>query len=208
MNLIAAQQNDEFKKVKDYFDYQRFMLNNSFKKEYEKELATTSKIAIKRDFEEFMRKMDSIQNVAFIGALIKVKNREDLSVLDEKNGQKETVANKPKKANIKLPNTEITESELSLPEYPGGINALRNQISELFYYDSTNSGFKTIKTNIAFVVEKDGSISFVHAEGENFALNRQAEIAVYMLPEHFSPANINGQNVRYRFRLPITMNLE
>lgn len=190
-----SQQNTEFKSAKDYFDYQRFMLNNEFKKKFEDEPDSTKKIAIKKDFSEFMGKLDSIQNTAFIGTLIKVKIREDLAKLSlplHQNG----VENPPK--------TGLSDQA----NYPGGIDTLRQQIADLFYSEAILPDQKSIKTDVVFVVERDGSITSVHAEGDHFAFNRQAEIAMYLLPGKFTPAVIEGTPVRYRFRLPLAMNFE
>ena len=194
-NLLFAQQNDEFRSAKDYFDYQRFMLNNEFRKKFDSEKNVEQKIAIKRDFSEFMVKLDSIQNTAFIGTLIKVKNREDLEKITVKN----------------LPELHLNPKKEDLnkeAQYPGGFETLRKQVADLFYTDSVLPDQKLLKTNVVFVVERDGSIGNVHAEGDNFTFNRQAEIAMYLLPEKFSPAIINGTAVRYRFRLPLSMNFD
>ena len=191
-----AQQSTEFKSTKDYFDYQRFMLNNEFKKKFEDEPNNTQKIAIKKDFSEFMMKLDSIQNKAFINTLIKVKNREDLEKITTKSLEEIHLEN-PKKTEL---NTEA--------QYPGGFETLRSQVADLFYIDSVLPDQKILKSNVVFVVERDGNISSVHAEGESFTFNRQAEIALYLLPEKFSPAVVNGTPVRYRFRLPLAMNFE
>ena len=196
VNFSFAQQNDEFRSAKDYFDYQRFMLNNEFKKKFDDEKSVQEKIAIKRDFSEFMVKLDSIQNTAFIGTLIKVKNREDL--------EKITIKNLPE---LHLPNPKKEELNEEA-KYPGGFETLRKQVAHLFYTDSVLPDQKLLKTNVVFVVEKDGSIGNVHAEGNNFTFNRQAEIAMYLLPEKFTPAIINGTAVRYRFRLPLAMTFE
>lgn len=190
-----AQQNTEFKNVKDHFDYQRFMLNNEFKKKFDDEVDTEKKIAIKKDFSEFMAKLDSIQNTVFIGTLIRVKNREDLAKININTAL--TDASNPNKTEVNDP-----------ANYPGGINSLRQQIADLFYSEAILPDEKIIKTNVVFVVESDGTISSVHAEGEHFAFNRQAEIALYLLPQKFSPAVVNGTPVRYRFRLPLAMNFE
>ena len=195
MNLSFAQQNDEFRSAKDYFDYQRFMLNNEFRKKFDSEKNVEQKIAIKRDFSEFMVKLDSIQNTAFIGTLIKVKNREDLEKITVKN----------------LPELHLNPKKEDLnkeAQYPGGFETLRKQVADLFYTDSVLPDQKLLKTNVVFVVERDGSIGNVHAEGDNFTFNRQAEIAMYLLPEKFSPAIINGTPVRYRFRLPLSMSFD
>ena len=142
-----------------------------------------------------MVKLDSIQNTAFIGTLIKVKNREDLEKITVKN----------------LPELHLNPKKEDLnkeAQYPGGFETLRKQVADLFYTDSVLPDQKLLKTNVVFVVERDGSIGNVHAEGENFTFNRQAEIAMYLLPEKFSPAIINGTAVRYRFRLPLSMNFD
>jgi len=191
-----AQQNQEFKITKDYFDYQRFMLNSEFKKKFDAESSWEEKRNIKENFSEFMVKLDSIQNTAFIATLIKVKNREDLERITSKRTMIDHAENPEKQAL----NEEAT--------YPGGFETLRKQVAHLFYADSVLPDQKLMKTNVVFVVEKDGSISSVHAEGENFTFNRQAEIALYLLPEKFSPAMMNGTAVRYRFRLPLAMNFE
>lgn len=194
--LLHAQQNEEFQLAKKYFDYQRFMLNNEFKKKFDNEIDRTEKMTIKRDFSEFMMKLDSIQNTAFIGTLIKVKNREDLHRLSTKTTLQYFSENPQKK--------ELNEEA----KYPGGFDILRKQVSDLFYTEAFLPDQKVIKTNVVFVVEKDGTITSVHAEGDHFAFNRQAEIAMYLLPEKFSPAIIKGTPVRYRFRLPLAMNFE
>lgn len=194
--FLQAQQNQEFKITKDYFDYQRLMLNNEFKKKFDSETNYEEKRSIKENFSEFMVKLDSIQNTAFIATLIKVKNREDL---DRIASRKTTIdhAENPQKQML---NEQAT--------YPGGFETLRKQVADLFYSDSVLPGQKLLKTIVVFVVEKDGSISSVRAEGDNFTFNRQAEIAIYLLPEKFSPAVVNGTAVRYRFRLPLAMNFE
>jgi len=88
------------------------------------------------------------------------------------------------------------------------MNALRKEVAQLFYGDGVFSEKGNIKTNVAFIVEKDGTISDVKAEGDNFTFNRQAEIAVYSVSEKFSPAYTNGNPVRYRFRLPLVLSFD
>lgn len=173
------------------------MLNNEFKKKFDAEPGTFQKASIKQDFLFFMKKMDSIENVALIGALLKTKNIEDLGRLHLENKM-----TSPEKAPEIFPVTDKPA------DYPGGINALRQEVANLFYIDGVYSELKMVKANVAFIVEKDGSISNVDAQGENFTFNRQAQIALYSLSEKFSPAIINGDPVRYRFKLPLTMTIE
>lgn len=171
------------------------MLNGEFKKKFDKEPNNFVKAAIKNDFNLFMRKMDSIENVALVGALLKTKNLEDLrrfkSVTPNSQNDQSIVQNLGKDAN-----------------YPGGINALRQEVANLFYSDGVYSELKDLRTQVAFIVEKDGSITNVKAEGDNFTFNRQAEIALYSVTEKFSPAYMDGNPVRSRFRLPLNLKFD
>lgn len=195
-SFCFSQQKEEFKHVKSYYNQHRFMLNNEFKKKFDAETDTFNKAAIKRDFLFFMKKMDSIENVALIGALLKVKNLEDL--------------NRLKNPAIKQENLDETTTPISgdPANYPGGINVLREEVAKLFYTEGVYSEIKTVKANVSFIVEQDGSISNVKAQGDNFTFNRQAEIALYSVSEKFSPAVMNGNPVRYRYKLPLTMNFK
>ncbi|SFT55061.1 hypothetical protein SAMN05421857_1521 [Chryseobacterium formosense] len=181
--------------VKHYYNQHRTSLNNEFKKKFDAESNPLYKSAVKNDFLFFMKKMDSIENVALIAALLKVKNLEDVKRL------------KPAQTNNQQ-SAEFSKTIDKTADYPGGINALRKEIAQLFYGDGVYSESGNVKTNVGFIVEKDGTISNVKAEGDNFTFNRQAEIAVYSISEKFSPAYINGTPVRYKFRLPLALNFE
>lgn len=171
------------------------MLNTEFKKKFDAEPNMVKKAAIKSDFLFFMKKMDSIENVAMIGALLKVRNLEDLQFL--------------KKTENKTNNTISKTSDIERSaEYPGGFNILRQEVANLFYTGGVYTETKTVKTNVAFIVEKDGSISNVHAQGDNFTFNRQAEIALYSVSEKFSPAVAKGDPIRYHLKLPLTLTIE
>lgn len=188
-----SQQTEEFKRVKNYYNQHRTMLNTEFKKKFDAEQNPLFKSAVKNDFLFFMKKMDSIENVALVGALLKVKNLEDLKKIG---------------SNIPSSTTEFSNMIDRSADYPGGINALRKEVAQLFYGEGVYSETGNVKTNVAFIVEKDGSISNVKAEGDNFTFNRQAEIALYSVSEKFTPAYNNGIPVRYRFKLPLALNFE
>lgn len=189
---LQAQQNEDFKMVKGYYNSQRHLLNNEFKKKFDLESETSKKLEIKKDFQLFMMKMDSLENVALLGALIKTKNLEALNNLK------------------KTPKTlkENNGSESKPATYPGGVNNLREKVSNLIYSDSVLADYPIIKTSVRFTVERDGSVTNVTAFGENPSFNRQAEIAMYLLPEKFSPEYHNGIAVRSRFNLPITISFK
>jgi len=189
--FFLAQQKEEFRLVKSYYNQHRNMLNKEFKKKFDAESNTDKKVAIKGDFLFFMKKMDSIENNALIGALLKVRNLEDLQTLK----------------NPKLTSTEKFSDAEKIADYPGGLNSLRQEVANLLYVDGVYSVEKMIKTDVDFIVEKDGSVSNVHAQGDNFTFNRQAEIALYSLAEKFSPAMIKGDPTTYRFKLPLTLTI-
>ena len=196
-NFVFSQQNEEFKKVKGYFDYQRYLLGQSFKKKFDEENDPYKKVEIKKTFSEFMVKMDSIQNVELIGTLIKVKNMEALQP------KKEEISNQTSLVEGKKgPQNEIPA------QYPGGLNELRKQVSELLYFDGANIEGKTVQSELSFVVNRDGDIVQIKASGENPSFNRQAEIALYLLPNKFSPALLNGIPIRYRFKFPLSMRFD
>lgn len=194
-SLCFSQQAEEFRNVKNYYNHHRQLLNNEFKKKYDAETNILSKDAIKGDFVFFMKKMDSIENVALIGALLKVKNLEDLRKLQTR-------------GMISGNHPDLISTTEKSADYPGGINALRQEVANLFYIDGVYADEKTVKANVAFIVEKDGTISDVHAQGANFTFNRQAEIALYSISEKFAPAVFKGNTVRYRFKLPLTMTFD
>ena len=197
IQFLFAQQNDEFKTVKEYYDVQRNRLVDAFKYEIQKQQDIPTLNSMEKDFSEFMMKLDSIQNVALLSALIKVKNREDLAFISNQKKENSTISTSEKVSITEIP-----------AEYPGGMNELRKQVSQIFYFDALLPDVSKISTNIHFIVEKDRTISAVRANGDNFVFNRQAEIAVYLLPEKFTPAFLNGEKVRYSFRVPLTMNFE
>ncbi|RZJ51735.1 MAG: hypothetical protein EOO44_13995, partial [Flavobacterium sp.] len=63
-----SQQTEEFRQVKNYYNQHRSMLNNEFKKKFDTETNNVIKTSIKQDFLFFMKKMDSIENAALVGA--------------------------------------------------------------------------------------------------------------------------------------------
>ena len=139
-----------------------------------------------------MSKLDSIRNVAYLGALIKVKNREDLHLITK------TSQNFTQNKNIE-----------SKPEFPNGLNSLRDKVANLFYSDCLQAEKKEVSTMLSFVVEEDGSITDIRAFGDDANLNKQAEIALYLLPEKFTkPATVNGNAVRYSFQMPLVVKFD
>ncbi|WP_050009519.1 energy transducer TonB [Flavobacterium sp. B17] len=93
------------------------------------------------------------------------------------------------------------------PIYPTGINGFKQEIADKFCAGNINAKGK-ISTVVTMIIEKDGSIVNVKAEGTNDDFNRQAELAVYLTEYKWEPARINGYPVRYRFRIPLNLNFD
>lgn len=65
-----------------------------------------------------------------------------------------------------------------------------------------------ITCEMNFIVERDGTLSNITATGENESFNKEAIRAVNKIKEKWIPATINGQAVRERFKIPLTINFE
>ena len=104
--------------------------------------------------------------------------------------------------------TEVYESVDQEAEFPGSLNSFRNKIAENFDNSAMEGGEGTLKATVTFIVERDGSISDVKASGSNSDFNSEAVRTVKSIRSKWVPAKINGQPVRQRFRLPLTMNFE
>lgn len=188
---ISAQQSHEFKEIKDYFDSQKELLKVQFHQKYLSEKNPLYKKKIKADYMMFMQKIDSVRNSAYLGALIRVKNTEDLNKIITNHGD------------------FVNNKNVETPTFPNGIDSLRKKVAELFYSEAIKYDGREINAVLSFVVEKDGTISDVRAEGDVPAFNKQAEIALYLLPDKFEkPGKIDGNAVRYMFKMPLRMRLD
>lgn len=103
---------------------------------------------------------------------------------------------------------EIYESVDQDAEFAGGINTFRNKFSENFDTGAMEGGEGTIKANVSFIVERDGSLTDIKVSGPNSDFNREAERALKSIRTKWKPAKINDQPVRQRYKLPVTMNFE
>nr|WP_314495392.1 energy transducer TonB [uncultured Chryseobacterium sp.] len=121
-----------------------------------------------------------------------------------------STGNKASTAEVKpqVSDTQVYSEVEQTAEFPGGINAFRNKVSGNFDGSAMNGDEGTVKTEITFVVERDGSITDVKANGKNSDFNSEAVRTIKSIKNKWTPAKINGQSVRYRFRLPLTMNFE
>lgn len=93
-------------------------------------------------------------------------------------------------------------------EFPGGINSFRNKIQQNFDGSVMDGDEGLVKGEVTFIVERDGTITDVKATGSNRTFNDEAIRTVKSIKNKWTPAKINGQAVRSRYRLPISMQFE
>jgi protein TonB len=104
--------------------------------------------------------------------------------------------------------TQVYTEVEQLAEFKGGINAFRSKVQNGFDTSVMDGDEGKVTTEITFVVERDGSITDVKANGKNSDFNAEAIRTIKSIRDKWTPAKVNGQSVRYRFRLPLTMQFE
>ncbi len=95
-----------------------------------------------------------------------------------------------------------------MPEYPGGIPALIQFLQENLQYPELAMASRIEgRVLVAFIVEKDGSISDIHTvRSVDPSLDKEAIRVVSIMPK-WAPGYMNGKPVRVRFTLPINFKL-
>lgn len=103
-------------------------------------------------------------------------------------------------------NTPKTKVDIEAT-FEGGIDAFRNKVLAKF----DPSGFEdegVIKTTITFIVEKDGTISGIKADGMNGDFNSEALRTIKSVKGKWTPAKVKGESVRSYFKFPISMKFD
>ncbi|MBW8361969.1 MAG: energy transducer TonB [Kaistella sp.] len=111
-------------------------------------------------------------------------------------------------AEVKVSTTEVYEKVDQSSQFPGGLNAFRQKFQDNFDSSAMDGGEGSIKGEINFVVERDGSITDIKVNGSNSDFNAEAIRTVKSIRTKWVPAKINGQAVRQRYRFPVAMNFE
>lgn len=97
-----------------------------------------------------------------------------------------------------------------LPQYPGGINEMRNKMAKAFDASKMNLGKETYRTEINYTVLEDGNIADVKASGNNESFNAEAVNSFRKANENivWKPAEKEGKPVRYSMRIPLMMSFQ
>ena len=98
----------------------------------------------------------------------------------------------------------ITEQIAEFPD--GGATKFRQLIADNFREKKVQGQGKEF-CELAFVIERDGSLSNIKANGTNDSFNKEAIRAISKIKTKWIPAKINGELVRYRFRFPLNLDL-
>ncbi len=95
------------------------------------------------------------------------------------------------------------------PSYPGGEKALARFVEKNIIYpeDAINDGVEGT-VNVVFAVDENGNVSTPTTKGETvgYGLDEAAADVIKKMPR-WKPGSIKGKNVKTRFTLPITFQI-
>ncbi|UZT97446.1 energy transducer TonB [Chryseobacterium fluminis] len=108
------------------------------------------------------------------------------------------------------PSKIVEGDELSVEaSYEGGINAFRDKVMNKFDTSGFEDSNGIVKTTVTFIVETNGTISGIKADGKDVAFNSEAARVIKQIKGSWKPGkNKKGQAVRSYFRFPISMKFE
>ncbi|EHQ43219.1 energy transducer TonB [Myroides odoratus] len=93
-------------------------------------------------------------------------------------------------------------------EYPGGMQAFNKQFIQRFRTPDIDSGVKSIRVIVMFIVEKDGSLTDIKVVRDpGYGAGKEAVRVLSNMPK-WKPAVQNGKTVRSQFTLPITIQVQ
>ena len=106
-------------------------------------------------------------------------------------------------------NDEVLDKPDKMPEFPGGVVALRDFLSSNVRYpkDAQISGAQG-KVFVNFIVNGDGTITKVTiARGVHYLLDEEAIRVVQIMPK-WTPGTMDGKPVRVSYTVPINFMLQ
>ncbi|WP_139421161.1 energy transducer TonB [Chryseobacterium mulctrae] len=100
------------------------------------------------------------------------------------------------------------EKSKEFPIYPGGINVFKMSFAKMIDWDKVNAK-GAVKSEAQLIISEDGNVVDINIIGDNKSLNKEMErVAKRMSKTKWIPAKIDGKPVKFRFKLPITMNFD
>ena len=64
-----------------------------------------------------------------------------------------------------------------------------------------------LSTTLSFIIEPDGTMSNILAEGENQSFNKEMERTLKTIKDKWIPAEVKGKKVRSYYKMPIRMRI-
>ena len=104
----------------------------------------------------------------------------------------------------------IPPLETVAPEFPGGMHTLRQKVMAEFNTTVLSGNERLLKAEINFNVNTDGTTSDFTVKGNNEVFNTEALRCVKNAAQSakWKPASVDGNPVKYRFRMPLSMQFE
>lgn len=112
-------------------------------------------------------------------------------------------------APVEDPNKIVEGTELSKSaDFEGGINAFRTKVMNKFDVSAFEAE-DVVSTKLTFIVEKDGTISNIKANGKDASFNAEAIRTIKAVKGKWIPGkNKRGESVRSYFSFPISMKFD
>ncbi|QQQ27058.1 energy transducer TonB [Chryseobacterium indoltheticum] len=108
---------------------------------------------------------------------------------------------------VRKNNTEIYNAVEKPAYFPKGSLFFRQKFARNFKEKNViSNGIE--KCELTFVIERDGTLTDIKASGTNQSFNKEAIRAVSKIKTKWIPAELDGHKVRYRFRVPLTINFK
>jgi len=95
-----------------------------------------------------------------------------------------------------------------LPKFPGGIEKFYSYVGSNFEKPEIDEN-RTIKILVAFVIEKDGSMTDIRVlRNPGYGLDKEAIRVLKSLKTKWEPGMMNGKPVRTAYNLPISVQMQ
>lgn len=111
---------------------------------------------------------------------------------------------------VELPNNGIVNTTMldKSPEFPGGMKKFYSYVGNNFAKPDIE-GLETIRISVAFVIEKDGSLTDIRVlKDPGYGLGQEAIRVLKSLKTKWTPGILNGKPMRTAYTLPIVIKAE
>lgn len=114
----------------------------------------------------------------------------------------------------KIENIHVTTVCPDYPDheayFPNGTKAFTKNVEDTIILDSVKikKNENILKAILNFTVERDGNIAETHVIGSNKSFNNSVEKAIKRIRGKWIPAKHNGNFIRSKLQIPITINFK